>query len=170
MSVSLLVACGGPSRYRAVVSASPASGAGACASAVARGELPEWARAGLAPGASAPHVFGARGEIVAILLGYPYSAPARPGRPSRILWAARPGPADGDRPGRALRIEATLVGRGDVVTREVADGPGPSNIDLPAPGCWHLDLSWSGRTDAVDIPYEAGWCRAGANVAAPGTG
>ncbi|MYS84096.1 hypothetical protein GTZ85_28735 [Streptomyces sp. SID5474] len=94
--------------------------------------------------------------MVAILLGYPYSAPARPGRPSRILWAARPGPAGADRPSRVLRIEATLVGGGDVVIREVVNGPGPSDIDLPAPGCWHLDLSWSGRTDAVNIPYEAG--------------
>ncbi|MFI1377826.1 hypothetical protein [Embleya sp. NPDC020886] len=156
MSAAALVACGGPARYQAVVSASPAAAAGPCRSAVARGELPGWARSGLAPGASAPHVFGARGEIVAILLGYPYSAPAKPGRPSRILWAARPGPAEDDRPSRALHIEATLVGGSHFVTRELANGPGPADIDLPAPGCWHLDLSWSGRTDAVDIPYEVG--------------
>ncbi|WP_406299159.1 hypothetical protein OG948_28325 [Embleya sp. NBC_00888] len=153
VGASVLVACGGPAHYRAVVSASPAHGSGPCGAAVDHGELPEWARVGLAPGAAPPHVFGARGEIVAVLLGYPYTAPARPGRPSKILWAVRPRPDGTERPSGTLRIEATLVGGSDIVTREVIGGPGPSNIDLPAPGCWHLDLAWSGRTDAVDIPY-----------------
>ncbi|MGC0417511.1 hypothetical protein [Embleya sp. AB8] len=149
------VACGGHSHYRAVVSASAASGSGPCATAVSHGELPEWAHTGFAPGSAAPHVVGVRGEIVAILLGYPYSAPARPGRPSKILWAARPRP-NAPGAGGALQIEATLIGGSDIVTREVVNGPGPSYLDLPAPGCWHLDLSWSGHTDAVDIPYEPG--------------
>lgn len=119
--------------------------------------MPAWARDGFAPGISVRHVVGARGDIVAILFGYPYAAPPRPGRTSKILWAARPdartaaSPADA-----ALRIEATLPGRSGAVVREVADGPGPSSVDLPAPGCWHLSLAWSGHTDELDIPYEAG--------------
>ena len=42
---------------------------------------------------------------------------------------------------------------GPVVIRTVIGGPGPSIIDLPAPGCWRLALRWSGRTDTLDLRY-----------------
>jgi hypothetical protein len=35
----------------------------------------------------------------------------------------------------------------------VRGGPGPSGINLPAPGCWRLALRWSGRTDELDLQY-----------------
>jgi hypothetical protein len=31
----------------------------------------------------------------------------------------------------------------------------PSIIDLPAPGCWTLHLSWSGHTDEIQLRYVA---------------
>ncbi len=34
-------------------------------------------------------------------------------------------------------------------------GPGLSTIDLPAPGCWTLHLSWSGHTDELKLRYVA---------------
>jgi hypothetical protein len=37
----------------------------------------------------------------------------------------------------------------------VPGGPGPSIIDLPAPGCWTLHLSWSGHTDKLKLHYVA---------------
>jgi hypothetical protein len=39
------------------------------------------------------------------------------------------------------------------VTHVVNGGPGPSIIDLPAAGCWRLDLRWAGHSDTVDIRY-----------------
>jgi hypothetical protein len=39
------------------------------------------------------------------------------------------------------------------VQRTVAGGPGPSIVDLPAPGCWRLTLRWAGRADQVDLAY-----------------
>jgi len=35
-------------------------------------------------------------------------------------------------------------------------GPGPSIVDVPAPGCWRLTLSWSARRDSLDLQYRAG--------------
>jgi hypothetical protein len=37
----------------------------------------------------------------------------------------------------------------------VPGGPGPSIINLPAPGCWTLHLSWSGHRDELKLRYVA---------------
>jgi hypothetical protein len=42
---------------------------------------------------------------------------------------------------------------GKPVTRVVDGGPGPSIIDLPAAGCWRLDLKWAGHADTLDVRY-----------------
>jgi len=42
------------------------------------------------------------------------------------------------------------------VTRQVAGGPGPSIIDLPAAGCWSVNLSWSGHHDHLTLRYSVG--------------
>ena len=42
---------------------------------------------------------------------------------------------------------------GAPVGRAVHGGPGPSIINLPAPGCWRLTLRWSGWTDQLDLRY-----------------
>jgi hypothetical protein len=55
--------------------------------------------------------------------------------------------------GDTLRIGATLAGTGETAEREVRGGPGPSIIDLPEPGCWHVDLTWNGHHDAMDLTY-----------------
>jgi hypothetical protein len=52
-----------------------------------------------------------------------------------------------------LIIKATLAGSTRTVTVSVPGGPGPSTIDLPAPGCWTLHLSWSGHTDELKLRY-----------------
>ncbi len=44
---------------------------------------------------------------------------------------------------------------GAVVRRQVTGGPGPSIINLPAPGCWQLDLRWSGHSDTMAVVYVA---------------
>jgi hypothetical protein len=131
-------------------SAEPA--AGTCRSAVKTGELPDWARGGFSPGTSVPYVLGDGGDIVAVLLGDPLHAPPLPGKESKILWVARVGT---DSAPTGLAIEARLANSDLVVTREVANGPGPSIVDLPRAGCWNLSLSWAGHKDALAIVYQA---------------
>src|SRR5260370_10482470 len=55
----------------------------------------------------------------------------------------------------SLTIRATLNGTHLVASRELSNGPGPSFVNLPAPGCWTLDLSWAGHQDQVDLWYAA---------------
>jgi len=55
----------------------------------------------------------------------------------------------------ALLIKATLAGSTRTVTVSVPGGPGPSIVDLPAPGCWTLHLTWSGHTDELKLRYVA---------------
>ena len=125
----------------------------ACGSPVLTGPLPEWARGGFSfDGAGVPHVVGRRGDIAAILFGGTLSAPPAPDVSNKILWVSRP-----DRtPGAPLVIDARRDGTADVARREVGGGPGPSTVDLPAPGCWRLTLTWSGHTDTMDLSYAPG--------------
>ncbi|WP_432868853.1 hypothetical protein [Microbispora rosea] len=55
--------------------------------------------------------------------------------------------------GDPLLIEARLDGSGPPVTREVPGGPGPSGVDLPEAGCWHVTLRWSGHVDTLRLRY-----------------
>jgi hypothetical protein len=116
--------------------------------------LPVWARSGFSPADQAmPHVMGEAGNIVAILWA-PRDAlhsPSLPDRNNKILWVSRiplvaPDP---------LVIKATLAGSTRTATVSVPGGPGPSIINLPAPGCWTLHLSWSGHTDELKLRYVA---------------
>ncbi len=119
--------------------------------------LPTWARTGFSdPQPRAPYVLGQRGDIIAILFGQPLTAPPAGDHNNKILWVSGPqidgttttAPPD-------LRIVATLADGTETVTRTVAGGPGPSIVDLPRAGCWHLTLRWSGHTDSLDLAYAA---------------
>ncbi|MFC0528917.1 hypothetical protein [Phytohabitans kaempferiae] len=112
--------------------------------------LPEWARVGFSDATPRmPYVLGSRGDIAAIIFGYPLHQPPLPDRNNKILWVSRV-PLESGSP---LVIEARLGGAGEVTRHEVTGGPGPSSIDLPAAGCWHLDLTWSGHTDSMRLTY-----------------
>jgi hypothetical protein len=137
-------------------SAGPVTAAG-CLARRMNGPLPVWARAGFhPPGVSIGHVMGARGQIVAILWGGPKTslyAPPRRDQNNKILWVPRlPLPVTSPSP---LTIRATLNGTHLVGRRKLPDGPGPSFVNLPAPGCWTLNLSWAGHQDQVDLWYTA---------------
>jgi hypothetical protein len=114
--------------------------------------LPVWARSGFSPPDLAmPHVMGEAGNIVAILWA-PRDAlhsPSLQDRNNKILWVSRVPSAAPD----PLVIRATLAGSTRTATVSVPGGPGPSIIDLPAPGCWTLHLSWSGHTDELKLRY-----------------
>jgi hypothetical protein len=103
-----------------------------------------------------PHVLGQAGNIVAILWASrdALHAPPLRDRSNKILWVSRI-PLTGPDP---LVIKGTLAGNAGnarTATVSVPGGPGPSIIDLPAPGCWTLQLSWSGHNDELKLRYVA---------------
>jgi hypothetical protein len=155
--VSLLAACSGnpqqPRREPAAAQPSPAqvspASANGCAGHPPVSPLPVWARSGFTPpDIPMPHVTGTAGNIVAILWATPDAlhAPALPDRANKILWVSRvsSGP---------MTIRATLAGSTRTATVNLPDGPGPSYVDMPAPGCWTLHLSWGGHTDQLSLRY-----------------
>ena len=86
-----------------------------------------------------------------MLFGYPLKVPpANSGPTNKILWVSRVPVTTGD----TLRISARRDGSTELVAREVPGGPGPSTVDFPAPGCWHVTLTWSGHTDTMDLRYD----------------
>ena len=167
IAAAAITACSGASRSAAPphkgrgalppASAGPVTAAG-CLARFINGPLPVWTRGGFhPPGQSIGHVMGVRGEIVAILWGGPktslYAPPHKGYENNKILWVARlPLPVMSPAP---MTIRATLNGTHLVASRELQYGPGPSSVDLPAPGCWTLNLSWAGLQDQVDLWYTA---------------
>ncbi|MBU2666952.1 hypothetical protein KOI35_25915 [Actinoplanes bogorensis] len=127
------------------------SSAQPCGSPVKTGALPEWARGGFNyDGSGTRQVYGDRGDIVAIVFGYPLVSPPGEDRSNKILWVSRePVQSGGD-----LQITAELAGTTVRAEQKVAGGPGPSIVDLPRAGCWHVSLAWSGHTDTMDLTYE----------------
>jgi hypothetical protein len=114
--------------------------------------LPVWARSGFSPADLAmPHVTSEAGSIVAILWATrdALHSPPLQDRNNKILWVSRVPLVAPD----PLVIKATLAGSTRTATVSVPGGPGPSVIDLPAPGCWTLHLSWSGHTDELKLRY-----------------
>lgn len=144
----------GTTATTAATTASAAGAATRCGSRVETGSLPDWADAGFSGDARVPHVFGAKGDIVAVLFAHPLRQVRKDGSNNKILWVARAATTSPDPTAPAtLVITARLDGTDTRVIREVAGGPGPSIIDLPEAGCWRLDLSWSGHTDTMDLVY-----------------
>ncbi|MEO7982091.1 MAG: hypothetical protein ABI807_14510 [Sporichthyaceae bacterium] len=123
------------------------AGRTACDTALSNGVLPEWARDGFSePEPRIAHATSEDGRMVAILFG-PLTSPSAPGRNNKILWVERP-----DSAGTPLHIDAVLPGTATQVTRDLA-GPGPSTVDLPAPGCWTFALSFGGHRDVIHLVY-----------------
>lgn len=129
----------------------------ACVSDVSTGVLPSWARAGFSSSQPRmPYDLGRDGRIAALVFGYPLLSPPGKDQTNKIFWVER---HPSQRPTalwiHAQRMSGThAVGR--TVTRVVAHGPGPSIINLPAAGCWRLTLTWSGRSDTLDVRYLRG--------------
>jgi hypothetical protein len=136
-------------------STSAGQAAAGCKPDVHSEPLPVWARAGFSGDARAIYSLGRSGQIVAVLFGYPLSQPPAKGRNNKILWVASPASQGDANADPDLIIEARLNGKGDPVQRKVDGGPGPSIVDLPEAGCWRLSLSWGGRTDTIDLEYNA---------------
>lgn len=125
-----------------------------CAPALERGVLPRWARTGFSsPRPRLPHAIGRHRRIAALVFGDPLVSPPARRRSNKILWVSRPRVDPiGDLVIRAQRRRGARR-IGDAVRRKVEGGPGPSIIDLPAPGCWRFSLAWSGHRDTLDLRY-----------------
>ena len=152
--IAPLIAAAAAAAVAAVAPAGASPPAPACRSVVHHGVLPTWARTGFSdPRPRLPHVLGRSGDIAALVFGYPLRSPPAKDRGNKILWVSR----RAVKPLSDLRIHAQRMdGRrpvGRSVTRVVVGGPGPSGINLPAPGCWRLTLRWSGRSDELDLQY-----------------
>lgn len=128
-------------------------GATACRPRVLDGVLPAWARTGFSqPRPRMPYAMGQSGRIVAILWARLDSPPAAD-HTNKILWVSHvPTQLGGNLAIEAQRM-VTTTRLGAPVRRSVTGGPGPSIINLPAPGCWRLTLRWSGWTDHIDLQY-----------------
>ncbi len=114
------------------------------------GPLPVWARAGFSDPAGNPFTVGAQGDIAAVVFGTPLRAPADAGTTNKILWVARETPSPDDH----LVITGTLEGSTATHKVELPTAPGPSYVDMPRAGCWHLELRWGSNTDSVDLRWE----------------
>jgi hypothetical protein len=125
----------------------------ACGPPVRTDALPVWAQAGFSnpQAGGVPWVMGSQGDIVAVLFGHPLSAPEAKDHSNKILWVA----SSEQDPMQPLVVDAVKDGTTQVVRRTIANGPGPSYLDLPTPGCWHLDLSWDGgkQRDSLNLVY-----------------
>jgi hypothetical protein len=127
----------------------------ACPAVVRTDVLPQWAWTGFSnPRAGGvPYVMGEKGNILAVLFGQPLSSPEAKDHANKILWVSRQDQV----PAAPLVVTGTashsLQPVPVVVT--IPGGPGPSYLDLPFPGCWHLDLSWDNgkQRDSMDLVY-----------------
>lgn len=128
-----------------------------CAAQLTPATLPPWARDGFSqPTQPVKYVLGDKGQFLAVVFGDPLRAPNPAGHGNKILWVVKPVTfphASNSGSSDNLLIHATLVGTSESVERVVPGGPGPSLIDLPKPGCWSLDLNWSGLTDHLALLY-----------------
>jgi hypothetical protein len=111
------------------------------------GPIPVWARAGFTGNGYPPFAYSRSGDLVAIVFGDPLTAPSAGDHNNKILWVARAGGFGN------LVITGHLEGTDRTVTVDTGTSPGPSIVDMPAPGCWHLDLSWGDQRDSIDLRW-----------------
>ena len=156
---TLVVSCSPaqPSSIRASSTPRAAIASAGCGStAIFKGGAPDWAHA--LEGSQryqdiVPYVLASPPTAIGFLYGYPLRA-GHPENPSnKILWLVELPPRAG-----SLDIAAHLNGAtaSDFSTSAafLASGEVPSIVDAPQPGCWTLDIGWSGHHAAVDLSYE----------------
>jgi len=77
-----------------------------------------------------------------VVFSYPLQSPRGN---NKILWVSQ-------QHGGQMEIHAQLVGTSQVVDIGFVD-VGPSYVNMPTPGCWHLTLNGLGWTDTMDLVY-----------------
>jgi hypothetical protein len=141
--------------------ATGSSGDVACLPDVRDGVLPVWMRGGFGPNPrttypTTTYALGRQGAIGAVLWGATtLNSPPAENRNNKILWVPR-------RISKSVmplwikmqKMDGTRL-IGAPVRRIITTGPGPSLVDAPSAGCWRLTLTWSGRSDTLDLAYAA---------------
>jgi len=139
------------------VSAPPVPGAayasGGCgATPLLLGSAPRWASSANPP--LIRYALAERGQAAGFLLGYPLMAGNPQPYSDKILWVVA-----SSRGGMPLRLTGHPLHAARPVVSSTwppDSSPGeiyPSEIDVPAPGCWQFTLSWNGHTDTIDLWY-----------------
>jgi hypothetical protein len=142
---------GGPARPPPVPGAAYASG-GCGATPLLLGSAPRWASSANPP--PIRYALAGRGQVAGFVFGYPLMAGNPQPYSDKILWVVA-----WPRDGMPLRLTGHRLhaARPVVSSTWPADSsPGeiyPSDIEVPAPGCWQFTLSWNGHTDTVDLWY-----------------
>lgn len=134
----------------------PAPAAAVGCAPLETGPLPDWARTGFSsadPGI--PFARSRDGGMLAIVFGDPLSSPPDPDRSNKILWVLGPAAAAAPTPfgPETFWAEARLEGSDLRVRRDIGTAPGPSIVDLPAAGCWHLELHYGSYSDEISLRY-----------------
>jgi hypothetical protein len=141
-------------------SATHAAAGGCGATAVRRGTPPGWTAPAWAASSGAPtglpYAVAAQGHAIAFIFGYPLRA-GDPTNPSnKILWVVR-SPRDGS--DLVIHARPLHAGTPVITIRQAANsGPGeiyPSDVNVPAAGCWQMTLRWNGHADSIDLAYRA---------------
>src|SRR5438132_4574361 len=89
------------------------------------------------------------------IFGYPLRTGHPTDRANKVLWVVR-----FPRNGSPLNISGQLSGANAPavhVTQLADSGPGeiyPSIVDVPQPGCWRFDLTWSTHQATVYLEYQ----------------
>lgn len=131
---------------------------GGCgASRVYKGHEPSWLDAAGAHNnpTGLPYVLASQQTVAGFIFGYPLRAGHPADRANKVLWVVRL-PRNGaplDISGQLSDTSAPTVH----VSESAGSGPGeiyPSIVDVPQPGCWRLDLTWSGNQATVYLEYQ----------------
>lgn len=139
------------------VSPPPVQGAayasGGCgATPLLLGSAPRWASSANPP--PIRYALAGQGQAAGFLFGYPLMAGNPQPYSDKILWVVA-SPRDGmplQLSGHPLHAAKPAVSS----TWPADSSPGeiyPSEIEVPAPGCWQFTLSWNGHTDTIDLWY-----------------
>jgi len=101
-----------------------------------------------------PYVLAIPQTAAGFIFGYPLRA-GHPTSPSnKILWVVRL-----PRNGSSLSVTGLLSGSDRSAFSKsfpANSGPGeiyPSIVDVPEPGCWRIDLAWSGNKTTAYLEY-----------------
>lgn len=129
-------------------SAKPVTMSGGCGSTpIFKGGAPVWMLQLEGPSVYTdvtPYALASPPMAAAVIFGYPLRAGHPQNPDNKILWLVSLPPRAG-----SLDIAAHLVGTDTPLVSQsaafLASGDIPSIIDMPQPGCWQFDLSWSGH-------------------------
>jgi len=100
------------------------------------------------------YVLGRHEQVAGFLFGFPLMAGHPEPFSDKILWVVR-----SDRHGAPIRLTGHPLNAATPVVRSswsAGSSPGniyPSDIEVPAPGCWRFTLAWYRHTDTVDLWY-----------------